>query len=157
MSTNGLPNPNTVGDFSIGVQRSIVVVDNSTGIPVDFGGDVLDYTITPIHKEIEINPISTGGYDKYRTDRGGWRGGFTLSYAAPQMDTLEAAQELLYHTGFTEKTFTILETTYYGSTGQSNTMQISGVRLKMDDGGPARKDSAIEIKMSFRGQDRQPA
>lgn len=144
-----------VGGFNIGIQRSWTIIDSTTGLPVDYGGDVIDLTSSPNLKHVEINPISTNGYSKYKTNRTGWKGSITVARNNGAGDTFEAAQEALFHAGFTQKYFTIIETTT-NDEGTVDTFQYTGCELFWDDAGMARMDSAIEIKMGMNAQSRQP-
>jgi hypothetical protein len=144
-----------VGAFNTGIQRSWVIIDNSTLLPVDFGGDVLDLEDSPIIKDITIEPISTGGYDVFKTDRAGWKGTITIARNSAAADLFEAVQEALYHSGGTQKYFTIVETTV-DDNGTIDQFQITGCDLRMQTAGMAKKDSAIEVKLDFRGQAKQP-
>lgn len=146
---------NLIGGFNTGIQRSWVIVDNTTSQPVDFGGDVLDLEDSPIIKDITIEPISTQGYDKFKTDRSGWKGTITIARNNAAADLFEAVQEALYHSGGLQKSFTILETTIDDNM-VIDAFQITGCELRMQTAGMAKKDSAIEVKLDFRGQAKQP-
>jgi hypothetical protein len=141
--------------FNTGIQRSILIVDNTTNLPVPFGGDVLDLEASPITKDITIEPISTQGYDKFKTDRAGWKGTITIARNNALADNFEAVQEALYHQGQTQKYFTITETTV-DDDGSVDIFLYSGAELRMQSAGTAKKDSAIEIRLDFRCQSRQP-
>jgi hypothetical protein len=144
-----------IGDFTTGLQRSIVVIDNVTQLSVDFGGDILDLTADEVTKEIQIDPISTQGYSKYKTTWDGWKGSISVARNNGNGDLFEAAQELLYHTGGSQHQFTIEETTY-NTDGSVTTMQYTGATFTMPSAGNAKKDAAIEYKFEVRAQARQP-
>lgn len=143
-----------LGGFNTGIQRSWVIIDNATGKQVPWGGDVLDLEASPMTKDITIEPISTQGYNKFKTDRAGWQGTFSVARNNGDADNFEAAQEALYHAGGTQKYFTILETTS-NDDGSVDQMQFEGCELKMTNAGQARKDSSIDMKFAFRGYSRQ--
>lgn len=144
-----------IGGFNTGIQRSWQIFDNSTGLAVDFGGDVLDLEATPIHKDITVEPISTKGYNKFKRARQGWTGTITIARNDGAVDQLEAIQEQLYHQGGVQKYFTILETTT-NDDGTIDKMQYTGAELYMTTSGMAKQDAAIEPKLGFRAQARQP-
>jgi len=143
-----------LGGFNIGIQRSWVVIDNVTQEQMPWGGDIIDLQSSPITKEITIDPISTQGYSKFKTDRSGWQGSITVARVNGDADQFEAIQESLYHQGGTQRYFSIYETTI-NDDGTIDKMQYTGCEIKMTDAGMARKDSSMDIKLAFRGQARQ--
>lgn len=143
-----------LGGFNTGLSRVIAIIDSATQLPVPFGGDMLDYESSPITKDISISPISTGGYDKFKTDRAGWQGSFTIARVNGDADNFEAIQEALYHSGGPQKQFTITETTT-NDDGSVDVMQISGCELHMTNAGQCRKETSIDMKFAFRGMARQ--
>jgi len=146
---------NSVGGFNTGPQRSWVIVDNTTGLPVDFGGDVMDLQASPNLKHIEINPISNQGYPKYKTQRTGWKGTLTVARNNANADLFESVQEALFHAGGTQRYFTIVEKTN-NDDGTSDEFEYSGAEFFMDDSGAARMENPIEMKFGFNAQAKQP-
>jgi hypothetical protein len=144
-----------IGGFTTGIQRSWTITDNTTGLQVPFGGDVIDITASPEMDHITIKPISTQGYAKHKTNRVAWKGSMTIARTNPDADLFEAAQEALYHQTGTQKYFTILEDTVEED-GSISTMQYTEVELFMDDSGMARTDSAVEIKLGMNAASKQP-
>ncbi len=140
--------------FNTGIQRSWIIIDNATQLPVPWGGDVLDLESSPMINEITIKPISTQGYDKFKDDRSGWDGTLTVARNNGDADNFEAAQEALYHSGGTQKYFTIYETTL-NDDGTSDEYVYAGATLKMTNAGSARKDASIDLKFKVRAQSRQ--
>jgi hypothetical protein len=140
--------------FNTGIQRSWVIIDLVSGLQVPWGGDVLDLESSPITNDITIKPISTQGYDKFKTDRSGWQGSFTVARVNGDADNFEAAQESLYHQGGTQKYFSITETTQ-NDDGSIDIFEYGSCEMKMTNAGQARKDSSIDLKFSFRGASRQ--
>lgn len=140
--------------FNTGIQRSFIIIDNATQLPVPWGGDVLDLESSPIANDITIKPISTQGYDKFKTDRAGWKGSITVARNNAGADAFEAVQESLYHSGGTQKYFTIYETTE-DDNGTIDEFVYAGAILWMSSAGSARKDASIDIKLEFKAQSRQ--
>jgi len=140
--------------FNTGIQRSWIIIDNATQLPVPFGGDVLDLESSPMINEITIKPISTQGYDKFKDDRSGWEGTMTVARNNGDADNFEAAQEALYHSIGGQKYFTIYETTI-NDDNSIDEFVYAGATLKMTNSGSARKDSSIDLKFKVRAQSRQ--
>lgn len=140
--------------FNTGIQRSWIIIDNTTQLPVPFGGDVLDLESSPMINEVTIKPISTQGYDKFKDDRSGWEGTMTVARNNADADNFEAAQEALYHSTGITKYFTIYEQTQ-NDDGSIDKFVYAGATLKMTNAGAARKDASVDLKFKVRAQSRQ--
>ncbi len=147
--------PNFVaGTFNIGTDKSIVIIDNDTGAPIDLGGHVIDFTSQPKHKTITSDPIDAQGYSQHRLTYDGWSGTVTVYRANGGAEALEALMEANYHNGGTQKYFTITETIRNQYDGSVNIFQYIYAVMMLQDAGTWKKDAAVPIRVQFEAQGR---
>lgn len=136
------------GTFNIGTDKSIVVIDNNTGQPIDLGGRVIDFKSDPKTTLITSMPIDNQGYDQHRLAYGGWTGSIMVDRNDSSADAIEAANEVGYHQGSTQQYYTITETITNADQSQS-VFQYNGVIMWLQSSGSWRKDQKVELTWQF--------
>lgn len=142
------------GVFNIGTDKSIVVIDNSTGLPISLGGRVTDIETTSKMTTITSLPIDNRGYAQHRYAYNGWTGTITVDRSNGDADALQALQEANYHAGGAQKYYTVTETIRNSADGTVDVYQYNYCVISLPSSGAWRKDASVPLRLSFEAQER---
>lgn len=142
------------GTFNLGTDKTVQIIDNDTGAPINLGGRLITFKSDPKVTTVTSNPIDNFGYSQHRYAYDGWTGTITIDRAQGDFDALQALMEQNYHQQGEQKYFTIIETTFNANDGSTDVYQYIYCVLNMTTAGEWKKDSVVAITLSFEAQQR---
>jgi hypothetical protein len=140
------------GTFNIGTDMSVTVIDNSTGAPIDLGGELVEFSADQTVNVITSEPISNRGFEQDRLEYKGWTGKIMIDRATGAIEKLQMAMEADYHARNPQRTFTITQTVFNPKDQSTDIFQYQYCVMHMTKGAPYKKGQKVDIELSFKAQ-----
>jgi hypothetical protein len=142
------------GTFNLGTDKSVSIINNSTGQPIDIGGRLTSFKADPKIKNITSEPIDNAGFNQMRQAYDGWTGTLEVDRSTGAFDILNATLEANYHNQQPQTYFTIYEKTYNSENGSFTTATYTYCLLELTTSGTFKKDDRVAITIKFEAQQR---
>jgi len=141
------------GTFNFGTDTSITIVDQTTGLPIDVGGRVMDWDPSPIDTLVESKGIADGGKVIRRVAYDGWKATLKFDRAVGNMDRLQSALEAGYYGGGGQRYFSVTEKTRNSEDGSVDVRLFKNCTMQVSSGGPRQKAALVSYTLTFTGSE----
>lgn len=142
------------GTFNYGTDTIIQIVDQTTGAPIDVGGNVTEWDPSPIDTVTESKPMMNGGKVIRRVSYDGWKATLKFDRAVGNMDRLQSALENEYYAGGGQRYFSVTERTRNSEDGSIDTNIHKNCVMQLTAGGNRKKAEKIEYTLTFTASER---
>jgi hypothetical protein len=136
-----------LGVFSSGTDQSVVIVDNTTGQPINIGGALISFKHTELTEEIVMKPID--GPVQHRQDHAGHDLDLVIGRQTGQMDIYSATLEAEFYARIAQRSYTVTETVvnFFNSTTTTKVFQNCTLRVPEHSDYVRDKQADINVKI----------
>jgi hypothetical protein len=139
-----------VGIFNSGTDQSVVIVDNTTGQPINIGGALISFKHTELTEEIIMKPID--GPVQHRQDHAGHDIDMVIGRQTGQIDLYTATLEQEFYARIAQRSFTVTETIINFFNGSTTTNVFQNCTLRVPEHGDFVRDKQTDINIKIWGQ-----
>jgi len=139
-----------IGIFTSGTDQSVVIVDNTTGLPINIGGALISFKHTELIEEIIMKPID--GPVQHRQDHAGHDIDMIIGRQQGKIDAYSATLEQEFYARIAQRSYTVTETVINFYDGTTTTIVFQNCTLRVPEHGDYVRDKQTDINIKIWAQ-----